>query len=174
MMKAEASNPGNFRFINLELDVYRKDGSQFWTENHFSPIRDKEGNVERILCIGRDISERKLVEKEMLLQRDLAMKLSGTSSMIEALRTCIETASEETGLDCGVVYMVREDGKLNPMCLTGFSPAYLEAVALLNGKSKLNQLIKSKVVYIGKADILERSAKRTQGMHFSLCNSSGA
>jgi len=143
VIRVEEHKPGSFESKNLELEVYRKDRTSFWTENSFSLIRDERGKPVNILCVGRDITERKQAEKEILLQRDLAMKLSGTASLTEAIRTCIESAGEATGLDCGAVYVIREDGKFNTMCLTGFSPGYLEAVSLLNGKSRLNKWVLS-------------------------------
>ena len=153
MLRDEAANPGSFHVIDIDMEVYCKDGTTFWTENRFSPVRDEAGKVVNILCVGRDISSKKLSEKQLLVQRDLALKLSGAMSMNEAMRTCIETATEATGFDCGAVYMVKEEGKLNPMCLTGFSPAYLEAVALLNGKSRLRKkMLSDAPVYAGRDD----------------------
>lgn len=152
-LEKETNSPGSMGVVKMDLEIYRKDRSSFWTENSFSLIRDEQGRPVSILGVGREITERKLAEKEMLLQRDLAMKLSGTSSLVEAVRTCIETAFEATGFDCGVAYVVKEDGKLNAMCLTGFSPAYLETVTSISGKPDLGkQVLPDIPVYVGKED----------------------
>ena len=42
----------------LLLELYRKDGSTFWSENTFTVIRDGEGNPTSILGEGRDVTER--------------------------------------------------------------------------------------------------------------------
>jgi PAS domain S-box-containing protein len=41
----------------LELEMYRKDGSSFWSENTFSLIRDPAGQPLAILGIAHDITE---------------------------------------------------------------------------------------------------------------------
>jgi len=153
MLKAEAANRGSFTVIDLDLEINRKDGTSFWTENRLSPVRDENGEVVNILCVGRDISAKKMAEKQLVIQRDLAMRLCGATSMTEAMRACIETAAEATGFDCGIVYMVKDGAQLIPVCLTGFSQAYLEAVSLQNGKSTLSRnMLTNAPVYVGKAD----------------------
>ena len=52
--------------LKLELEFYRKDGTTFWSENTFSFIRDENKNPVSILCEGRDITERKHAEEELL------------------------------------------------------------------------------------------------------------
>jgi PAS domain S-box-containing protein len=48
--------------FNLELEVYRKDGSTLWTENRFRFIRDSNGKAINVIMEARDISERKKAE----------------------------------------------------------------------------------------------------------------
>ena len=43
----------------LELELYRKDGSAFWSANTFTLIRDPQGQPLAILGSGRDITESK-------------------------------------------------------------------------------------------------------------------
>ncbi|MBN1375755.1 MAG: PAS domain S-box protein [Dehalococcoidia bacterium] len=62
--KMEADPNYNFK-RTLELELYRKDGTTIWTENTFSLIRDENGNPVSILGEGRDISERKQLQKKL-------------------------------------------------------------------------------------------------------------
>ena len=50
------------RFISLELEAYRKDGSSLWVENSARFIRDETGKPVSILGLTKDISERKASE----------------------------------------------------------------------------------------------------------------
>jgi PAS domain S-box-containing protein len=52
--------------ITLELEFCRKDGSSFWSENTLTLIRDDEGKPAQILTVGRDITERKRLENQIL------------------------------------------------------------------------------------------------------------
>jgi PAS domain S-box-containing protein len=70
-MIAEHLTPENLAQPDLEivvplaLELYRADGSTFWSENIFSLIRDPGGEPEAILATGRDITERKQAEEEI-------------------------------------------------------------------------------------------------------------
>lgn len=68
-LMAEALSPENIQNPNLpisrkvELELYRKDGSSFWSENEFIVIRDQDGLPMNILGAGRDITDRKRAEE---------------------------------------------------------------------------------------------------------------
>ncbi|MCX6007752.1 MAG: PAS domain S-box protein [Chloroflexi bacterium] len=51
------------RHYDVELEVYRKDGSTYWTENRFQCIRDEQGKATGMLMQGRDITDRKRAER---------------------------------------------------------------------------------------------------------------
>jgi len=48
-----------------ELEMYRKDGSTFWTESSITILRDKDGQFDGLLGITRDISERRQLEQAL-------------------------------------------------------------------------------------------------------------
>ena len=52
--------------VTAELEFYKKDGSKFWSENTFVLIRAADGTPTSILGTGRDITERKRAEEEIL------------------------------------------------------------------------------------------------------------
>ncbi len=45
--------------IKIELELYKKDGTIFWSENTYSVIRDPQGQPLAILASGHDITENK-------------------------------------------------------------------------------------------------------------------
>ncbi|EOR96421.1 hypothetical protein ADIARSV_0324 [Arcticibacter svalbardensis MN12-7] len=61
-----------------EIDnlFYRKDGSKIWMFISNTPIFNTEGELERQLCIGVDITERKIAESELINAREEAIKLA--------------------------------------------------------------------------------------------------
>ena len=52
--------------VTLDLEFCKKDGSTFWSENTFTLIRDDEGKPVQILAVGRDSTERKRLENQIL------------------------------------------------------------------------------------------------------------
>ena len=57
------------RGSDLEVQCLRKDGSRFWLSVSWQQIFDRQGKLLGLRASGRDISRRKLEEKEMLLAR---------------------------------------------------------------------------------------------------------
>ena len=57
--------------LTLELEVYHKDGSTYWSETTFTLVRDQEGKVVGILGAGRDITERKRAEQALRASEQL-------------------------------------------------------------------------------------------------------
>jgi PAS domain S-box-containing protein len=54
----------------LEFQIVGLKGGQRWLETHASPLRDESGKITALLGITRDITERKLAEKEIRAQLD--------------------------------------------------------------------------------------------------------
>ncbi len=52
----------------LEFEVLGLEGARRWLETHAVPLRDKQGNVEALLGVTRDVTERRQVNAEMQLQ----------------------------------------------------------------------------------------------------------
>lgn len=52
--------------LTIELELYKKDHSTFWSENTVTLVRDEDNRPFRILLVGRDITERKLLENQVL------------------------------------------------------------------------------------------------------------
>lgn len=78
---SEAADP--YRSRNLELELYRKDGTTVWSEVTASFLRDLSGVPVAILGAMRDISERKQAEQE---KKNLETRLQQAHKM-EAIGT---------------------------------------------------------------------------------------
>ncbi|HPJ30528.1 MAG TPA: PAS domain S-box protein [Methanothrix sp.] len=78
----------------------------------------------------RQAADREKARKADLVQRDLALRLSGVTCLSEALKLCIDAAIEVSETDCGTVYLLdRASGTYVLFHSTGFSPEYLEAIS---------------------------------------------
>jgi putative nucleotidyltransferase with HDIG domain len=89
-MKKLEDDPGYNINKTLELELYRKDGSTFWSESTFSMVRDDTGKPYGIIAVGREITERKKSEEELMKINDrLEKAMTGaveTISLISELR----------------------------------------------------------------------------------------
>jgi len=72
LRRDEAGNDDPDRSVTIEVEYYRKDGSIVWLENKVKAMRDSSGRIEGIYGVSRDITERKIAEKEKIkLQHQL-------------------------------------------------------------------------------------------------------
>ncbi len=70
----------------LELELYKKDGSTFWSENTFTLIRNAQGQPLAILGSGRDITESKQAQEALVLseKRFRALTENNTDAIVLA------------------------------------------------------------------------------------------
>lgn len=75
------------RSQTLELEMYRHDGTTFWTEVTTSFIRDAKGVATGILGITRDVTKRKAAEQNLvyLAYHDALTGLANRKALIEKL-----------------------------------------------------------------------------------------
>jgi len=78
--KTGTADPNRIKIV--ETERYRKDGSIMWTEVKTSPLRNGNGEVEGIIGIARDITERKLAEQE---REKLISELKETLAKVKTL-----------------------------------------------------------------------------------------
>jgi diguanylate cyclase (GGDEF)-like protein/PAS domain S-box-containing protein len=85
------------REIELTLRNYRKDGTLFWNEMRFAPVRDPEGRATHYVGTLVDVTERKNFEAQLAFQasHDLLTKLPNRILFEERLLQAIESAVKE-------------------------------------------------------------------------------
>lgn len=67
-------------FVHGEFLRYGKHGKQIWIHASYSPIRNIDGKVIKVVMFMIDISERKKMEQEMLLAKDKAEEAANVKS----------------------------------------------------------------------------------------------
>jgi PAS domain S-box-containing protein len=78
-------------------------------------------------AIQRELTERRRAEEALRLERDLAVTLSSTSDLREALNELLEIGLEVEGIDCGGAYLVD--------ALTGALDQVVHSGSLTSGRS---------------------------------------
>jgi hypothetical protein len=77
-----------------------------------------------------DITERKQAELLLLIQRDLALAISSSHQLKEALSQCLDTILQLSEMDCGGIYLIDpKSGDLNLLCHQNLSPAFIKSVS---------------------------------------------
>ena len=100
-----------------------------WYETQVGAIK-QDGQIVAATIITLDITERKMVEEKLRIQHDLAVSLSATSDLMEALNHILRTAFQIEGVDSGGVYLVnRVTGELDLVTHQGLSPRFVEMVS---------------------------------------------
>jgi diguanylate cyclase (GGDEF)-like protein/PAS domain S-box-containing protein len=69
--------------VEADLCKYRKDGSTFWTHVTMQPIRDRHQNIEYVVEVQRDITERKRYEQQLELLSTALRQANDMIAMLE-------------------------------------------------------------------------------------------
>ena len=115
---------------NVEYTFLKKDGSSFQGEFSTALIRKPDNEPIGFITITRDISERKLFENLTQVQKELAIQLSKTSDLHQALRFSLDAAMRVSGMDSGGIYLLDEaSGCLRLSHSAGLSDAFIECTS---------------------------------------------
>ena len=92
--------------------------------------------------VFRDITERKQAELLILIQRDLALAISFSHQIEEALSKCLDTMLQLSEMDCGRIYLIDQaSGDLNLICNRNLSPAFIKSVSHFKADSTYTRLV---------------------------------
>jgi PAS domain S-box-containing protein len=111
--------------VSHENENVRRSGERVWIYWTFKPILDSEGEVIEILCVGTDITERKMAEDKISRQRALLVAINSIFTVVishqtvhEMAKTCLEVAQELTGSRFGFICEVNEKGLLDTLAIS--------------------------------------------------------
>jgi PAS domain S-box-containing protein len=103
----------------------RADGAIFTATVLLSKVIISAGEI--LLATVRDVSEQKLANERIIIQRDLGLALGNTSSLLAGLRLCLEGSLRASGMDCGGIYLFTEaTGALDLAYHSGLPQAFIE------------------------------------------------
>ena len=71
--------------FECELLNYRKDGTTFWNRLSITPILDEKNNIKRYIGIQDNITDKKILEKDMLFEKNLIENILNNTNAIISL-----------------------------------------------------------------------------------------
>jgi putative nucleotidyltransferase with HDIG domain len=91
----------------------------------------------------------------MLMQRDLALAISFSHQLDEALPQCLDTILQFSEMDCGGIYLIDQaSGDLNLICHRNLSPAFLKSVSHYQADSAhVHLVLQGKPLFARYSDI---------------------
>lgn len=114
---------------DIEFRIIAEGGEEKYIRalGEIRPVPDTGGGREMYGTV-QDITEKKLAEEQLHIQRDLAVGVGGASTLEEAAALSIFGAMELTNADCGGVYLLNPRTKaLEVIHTDGLPENYLEA-----------------------------------------------
>jgi PAS domain S-box-containing protein len=97
------------RAIDSTILQYRKDGSSYWAKLYLTPLLDEEGEVDRYVAIGLDISEEKLAREKLQESERNIRKIGETIDDTVYLYNVIYDRFEYISPKCNAVLGVNQN-----------------------------------------------------------------
>ncbi len=134
--------------------IFRKDGEIRWVYDTVRRVCDIRGRPLELEGIVQDVTDRRRARRQLLLQRDMSLKLSETTSLAEALKICVDTAIEISDMDCGTIYLLDEKSRdLRLAHCKGLSEDFLDIISNQRRDSKRFQMVmEGRSVYVKHQD----------------------
>lgn len=121
--------------FEVEYRIIRPDGSVRWIYTRCSPILE-QGRVIRTVASSEDITIRKEAEEFLLIERDLAIGVESSKSLLEALELLLDAGLRVNGLDCGGIYLLdSETGLLTLAYSRGLSDSFVQQASVYEASS---------------------------------------
>jgi PAS domain S-box-containing protein len=99
-------------YVNdLECELLKKDGSTIWVWLNVRTIHDERGRALYYEGTVRDITEKKLRTEQILMQRNLGVRLARTSDVHEGLALILRATVKASGLESGGIWLQRPEGE---------------------------------------------------------------
>jgi len=112
--------------------MYRKDGSIAWLLINARAVYDETGQILYHEGTVQDITEKKNMVDQILMQRDLALKLAQTGDVGEGLALILETAVKASGMESGGIWLKKHgEGDLELISSIGLSPKMEKKVRVI-------------------------------------------
>ncbi len=148
--------------------IFRKDGEVRWVYEAIWKVCDESGRPSEVEGIVHDVTDRKRARRQLLLQRDMSLKLSETTSLGEALKICVDTAIEISEMDCGTIYLRDESsGHLRLAHSKGLSEDFLSLISDQKRDSKrAKKVMEGRPIYIRvqDSDLPLQEAREREGI----------
>lgn len=103
-----SGSDGHDEISSYELTFLCKDGSRIPTIISPRKITDENGAFIGSFAVITDISQQKIVEAYMRVQRDLGLALGGSIDLKESLKEILDAVLKISGMDNGSIFLVND------------------------------------------------------------------
>gem|GEM_PF-3442900 len=106
------------------------------------PILDSTGEPVYLLGISEDITDRKLADEALHIQRDIGLIFTATVQSLGLYERVLDLILRLDGVDSGGIYLVNEDsGCLDLVAHSGLSDAFVRSVAHFEAGSRQHEML---------------------------------
>lgn len=135
---------------NFEIQARMKDGSKKHASLNTRAVKDENGKTLYYEGMVQDITERKQAYQQILMQRDLAMKLAQIDKLEEGLAITLEAARTFSGMECGGISLKdSKTGGFELVASVGLSKRFEEKVhQVAEGSSTWSRMMEKKSFHI--------------------------
>ncbi|HWQ20983.1 MAG TPA: PAS domain S-box protein [Methanotrichaceae archaeon] len=106
-------------------------------------IRENQELVKVNEALQAEIEEHKRAERLLRIQRNLAIALSSSGSIMDALSRIFDAALKVEGIDCGAVYLVNDSGGADMVLYKGLSDEFIESCSSCDASSPRAGIVKA-------------------------------
>ena len=130
--------------IDFEVRLKKADGTPVWVQGDARAVRDRTGRVTSYVGCLVDITRHRETEELLVIQRDLALSLSGVTELRDGLEHILDAAVRIRGIDCGGVYLVdARTEALHMVCHRGLPDSFVESVRDLGRDTPQARLVRT-------------------------------
>ncbi len=162
----------NKKSAQMEVMYRPKRGDPFYVEVTGKPLIRSNGRAN-VLCLMRDIRERKRNENLLKIQRDIGNILSSQCNLEEALSQILKAVCRLDGVECGGVYRIdKRTGEIRLVSHLNLSRNFVERVTCFDpDSSQARSARKGKPLYFnrtGKYASVSRNVSREGVLSYVL------
>ena len=135
-------------------------------------IKDDRGNITQLYGTMQDITQRKIAEDQLHIQRDLALGVGGAAALEDAAALSVFGALELSNTDSGGVFILDEkEETVNLLYSEGFTEQFGEAVKVLPADTYFWQGLKGKKrleIWEDQEDLTRLNAATGEGLKYAI------
>lgn len=112
--------------IIFEEEIKRSNGASLMVEYTKVPVFDHKGNRQWLIVIGRDITDRKLVQDNLIGQNDILEMIAKGKPLSDILHRIIELVEQQSGAICSILLL--ENEQLKHCAAPNLPESYVRAI----------------------------------------------
>jgi PAS domain S-box-containing protein len=125
----------------FQCKMRKADGTAIWGSINAHAVKDGHGKVLHYEGTFQDVTQRKLAQDQLAMQRDLALRLARMPDFKEGLTLILKTALDVSGMESGGIWLKEPAGYLELISSVGFSEHLVQHVQRLDANSPVWSLI---------------------------------